>query len=57
VELARFDLTEDASADNGLIFGELCREGIGWKFRAIGIGTAGGLYKLARDYNVNVAAP
>lgn len=57
VELARFDLTEDASGDNGFIFGELSREGAGWKFKAVGIGTAGGLYKLARDYNVNVAAP
>ncbi len=57
VELARFDLSEDASGDNGFIFGELSREGAGWKFKAVGMGTAGGLYKLARDYSVNVAAP
>jgi len=56
VELARFDLSEDASSDNGFIFGELSREGIGWKFKALGRGTDGGLYKIARDYNVNVAA-
>lgn len=55
VELARFDLSEDASEDNGFIFGEISREGIGWKFKAIGKGTAGGLYQIARDYNVNVA--
>jgi tellurium resistance protein TerD len=56
VELARFDLTEDAAGENGFIFGELSREGMGWKFRAIGQGTTGGLYKIAREYNVNVAA-
>lgn len=54
-ELARFDLTEDAAEDNGFIFGELNREGASWKFRAIGQGTPGGLYKIARDYCVNVA--
>lgn len=56
-ELARFDLSEDASEENGFIFGELSREGLGWKFKALGLGTNGGLYKIARDYNVNVAAP
>ncbi|MBI3441483.1 MAG: TerD family protein [Proteobacteria bacterium] len=57
VELARFDLTEDASEDNAFIFGEISREGMGWKFKALGQGTPGGLYKIARDYKVNVAAP
>ncbi|MCE9508507.1 MAG: TerD family protein [Alphaproteobacteria bacterium] len=56
-ELIRFDLTEDAAENNGFIFGELIREGIGWKFKAIGLGVTGGLYKIARDYSVNVAAP
>lgn len=55
VELARFDLTEDAADENGFIFGELSREGMGWKFRAVGQGSTGGLYKIARDYSVNVA--
>ncbi len=55
VELARFDLTEDAASENGFIFGELSREGVGWKFRAVGQGSTGGLYKIAREYNVNVA--
>lgn len=54
-ELARFDLTEDASEDTAMVFGELAREGMSWKFRALGIGTTGGLYRLARDYGVNVA--
>lgn len=57
VELARFDLTEDASHDTAMIFGELFRDGLGWKFRAIGTGSDGGLYKIAREYGVNVAPP
>jgi tellurium resistance protein TerD len=56
-ELARFDLTEDAAENNGFIFGELSREGMGWKFKAIGQGSVGGLYKIAREYSVNVAPP
>lgn len=56
-ELAHYDLTEDASDDNAIIFGELVRDGLKWKFRAIGQGSNGGLYKLARDVGVNVAAP
>lgn len=57
MELARFDLSEDASEYNGFVFGELCREGAGWKFKAVGTGTKGGLYQIARDYGVNVAPP
>jgi tellurium resistance protein TerD len=57
VELAHYDLTEDASADNGIIFGELVRDIDGWKFKAIGEGSKGGLYKIAKGYGVNVAAP
>lgn len=56
VELAHFDLSEDAAHENGFIFGELSRDGMGWTFRAVGQGSTGGLYKIARDYNVNVAA-
>lgn len=56
-ELAHYDLTEDASEDNAMIFGELVRDGLKWKFRAIGQGSIGGLYKIARDLGVNVAAP
>lgn len=57
VELAHYDLTEDASGDNAMIFGELVRDGLKWKFRAIGQGSSGGLYKIARELGVNVAAP
>lgn len=54
-ELARFDLSEDASDEDGFIFGELSRDMGGWKFTAIGLGSIGGLYKIARGFNVNVA--
>lgn len=54
-ELARYDLSEDASDDNAIIFGELFRDLDGWKFKALGQGTNGGLYRIARDYGVNVA--
>ncbi len=54
-EIAHFDLTEDASNDNAMVFGELVREGMGWKFKALGTGSNGGLFKIARDFGVNVA--
>jgi tellurium resistance protein TerD len=54
-ELARYDLTEDASGDNAIIFGELVRDGIQWRFKAIGSGHNGGLYRIAREFGVNVA--
>ncbi|QLY34260.1 TerD family protein [Nocardia huaxiensis] len=53
-ELARFDLTEDASTETAMVFGELYRHGNEWKFRAIGQGYASGLAGIARDYGVNV---
>lgn len=56
-ELVRFDLTEDASSDNALVFGELAREGAGWKFKALGTGSKGGLFEIARTFGVNVAPP
>lgn len=53
-ELARYDLTEDASTETAMVFGELYRAGAEWKFRAIGQGYASGLAGIARDYGVNV---
>ena len=53
-ELARYDLTEDASTETAMVFGELYRHGGEWKFRAIGQGYASGLAGIARDYGVNV---
>ncbi|MBX8466454.1 MULTISPECIES: TerD family protein [unclassified Deinococcus] len=53
-EIARYDLSEDASTDTAMIFGEVYRNGADWKFRAVGQGYAGGLAPLARNFGVNV---
>lgn len=53
-ELARYDLTEDASTETAMVFGELYRSGNEWKFRAVGQGYASGLSGIARDFGVNV---
>ncbi|AMY18043.1 MULTISPECIES: TerD family protein [Nocardiaceae] len=53
-ELARFDLSEDASTETAMVFGELYRRNDEWKFRAIGQGYASGLAGIARDYGINV---
>jgi tellurium resistance protein TerD len=53
-ELARYDLSEDASTETAMTFGELYRNGIDWKFRAVGQGYASGLAGIARDFGVNV---
>lgn len=53
-ELARYDLTEDASVETAMVFGEVYRHNGEWKFRAIGQGYASGLAGIARDFGVNV---
>lgn len=53
-ELARFDLSEDASTETAMVFGELYRRNEEWKFRAIGQGYVSGLAGIARDYGINV---
>jgi tellurium resistance protein TerD len=53
-EIARYDLTEDASTETAMIFGEVYRNGAEWKFRAVGQGYSSGLQGIARDYGVNV---
>lgn len=53
-ELTRYDLTEDASSETAMIFGELYRHNGEWKFRAVGQGYASGLAGIARDFGVNV---
>ncbi|MBK6887957.1 MAG: TerD family protein [Tetrasphaera sp.] len=42
-ELARFSLTQGATGQDCLVFGELFRDGAEWHFRAIGDFTPGGL--------------
>jgi len=53
-EIARYDLTEDASTETAMVFGELYRSGADWKFRAVGQGYASGLAGIARDFGVSV---
>ena len=53
-ELARYDLSEDASTETAMIFGELYRHGQEWKFRAVGQGYSSGLRGIALDFGVNV---
>ncbi|MGW7286743.1 TerD family protein [Streptomyces sp. NPDC054847] len=53
-ELARYDLSEDASTETAMVFGELYRNGPEWKFRAIGQGYASGLRGIAQDFGVNI---
>ncbi|MEU0540351.1 TerD family protein [Nocardia sp. NPDC005978] len=53
-ELARYDLSEDASTETAMVFGELYRNGAEWKFRAIGQGYASGLEGIARDFGVGL---
>ncbi|MGK5682375.1 TerD family protein [Actinoplanes sp. URMC 104] len=54
-ELARYDLSEDASTETAMVFGEVYRNGAEWKFRAVGQGYASGLRGIAQDFGVNVA--
>lgn len=53
-ELARYDLSEDASTETAMVFGELYRSAAEWKFRAVGQGYTSGLSGIARDYGVAV---
>jgi len=53
-EIVRFDLSEDASIETAMVFGELYRRRGDWKFRAVEQGYQGGLGPLASSYGVNV---
>ena len=53
-EVARYDLTEDASSETAMLFGELYRNGGEWKFRAVGQGYSAGLAGIAGDFGVGV---
>ena len=53
-EITRYDLSEDASTETAMVFGELYRNNADWKFRAVGQGYASGLTGIARDYGVSV---
>jgi len=52
-EVARFDLSEDASTNTAMIFGEIYRKDGAWKFRAVGQGFNNGLLDMCKTYGVN----
>ncbi len=55
VEAARYDLTEDASTETAMIFGELYRHSGDWKFRAVGQGYAGGLQAMCAQFGISAS--
>ncbi len=54
VEVARYDLAEDASTETAMIFGELYRHSGEWRFGAVGQGYAGGLGAMCRQYGITI---
>ena len=54
-EVVRYDLSEDYSVEDAMIFCELYRKDSEWKFRAIGQGFSGGLADLAAKYGLNAS--
>ncbi|MBR4741669.1 MAG: TerD family protein [Desulfovibrio sp.] len=53
-EIARFDLSEDASTNTAMIFAEVYRHNNEWKFKAVSQGYDGGLGALASNFGVNL---
>lgn len=53
-EVVRFDLSENASGDMAMIFGEIYRYNSEWKFKAVERGFKGGLVELAREFGVGI---
>ena len=54
-ELTRFNLTENAAGNTGFVFCEIFRFGEDWKFRPIEAATTGGIFKIVKDFDVNIA--
>ncbi len=52
-EVARYDLSEDASTVTAMVFGELYRNNGEWKFKAIGQGFNEGFAALVKSFGVN----
>lgn len=52
-ETARFDLTEDVAGLTAMVFCEVYRHGSEFKFRAIGQGYEGGLYRICQQYGLS----
>ncbi len=56
-EIVRYDLSEDASTETAMVFGELYRHNGEWKFRAVGQGFAGGLGALLKNFGGEESSP
>jgi tellurium resistance protein TerD len=54
-EVVRYDLSEDYSVDNSMIFCEVYRHNGEWKFKAIGQGFSNGLAGLASKYGLTAS--
>jgi tellurium resistance protein TerD len=54
IEVTRYDLSEDASIETAMVFGEVYRHNGEWKFKAVGQGYFGGLAALANQYGISV---
>ena len=52
-EAARYDLSEHASVEAAMVFGEIYRHNGEWKFKAMGQGFQGGLGPMAKNFGVN----
>lgn len=55
IEIVRFDLAEDYSAETAMIFGEIYRYNNEWKFKAVGQGFSGGLEAMCNQFGIAVA--
>ena len=52
-EITRYDLSENASMQSAMIFGEIYRYDGEWKLRAVGQGFQGGLAELVRLHGID----
>lgn len=54
-EIARFDLSEDASTETAMLFAEMYRHNGEWKFKAVGQGYKGGLSSVCAEYGISAS--
>ncbi len=52
-EIARYNMSEDASTATAMVFDEKYRHNGEWKFKVVGQGFAGGLSALASQHGVS----
>ena len=53
-EVLRYDLGEDFSIETAVVFCEVYRHNLDWKFNAVGSGYQGGLHSLVKAYGLSV---